>query len=161
MGSDGREVSNMKMNVLSNILIWTLESEVQTQERFGLTFVLSTIYLDICIETCGRYLMVQTRCLFDHSMRPFMSCAFVLADLLCGMRAGDVVFVGQRVAGQGGDDWRRPGRCPGLLRHDRSVIDTIFSSLFRWQLDHNYWSRSLTTRWPTKLWDGMWVALRH
>ena len=47
-----------------------------------------------------------------------MSCAFVLANLLCGIRAGDVVFVGQRVAGQEGDDWRRQGHCPGPLRHD-------------------------------------------
>ena len=47
-----------------------------------------------------------------------MSCAFVPANLLCRMRAGDVVFVGQRVAGLEGDDWRRQGRCPGPLRQD-------------------------------------------
>jgi hypothetical protein len=131
MRSDGeRFLIWNKTIVLSNILIWTLESEVQTQEIFVLPFVLSAICVDDCIGVCGRYPLAQTRCHFNHSMRPFVSCAFVPANLLCRMRAGDVVFVGQRVAGLEGDDWRRQGHCPGPLRQDWSVYDTIFSPPF-------------------------------
>ena len=101
--SDGREVSNMKMVVLSNILVWTLRKEVQTLELFGWQSVLSTICHGICIDFFGRYPMEETICHDGHSMTPFVSCAFVPAGLFLQNEGGWCEgFVRQEVTEQGG-----------------------------------------------------------
>ena len=138
MRSDGREVSNMKMVVLSNILVWTLRKEVQTLELFGWQSVLSTICHGICIDFFGRYPVEETICHDGHSMTPFVSCAFVPAGLFLQNEGGWCEgFVRQEGTEQWGDDWERSGQCPKLPSLDWLVIDAVFPSLFRCYLDQN------------------------
>jgi hypothetical protein len=100
MRSDGREVSNMKMVVLSNILVWTLRKEVQTREFFWLTncpldHLSWHLYQTLREISCGGNNVSWWP--FDKTIRvlSLCSCKIVLAE--CGR-----VMWGIRAAGRHG-----------------------------------------------------------
>ena len=143
MRSDGREVSNMKMLVLSNILVWTLWKKVQTWELFGWQSVLSTIYHGICIESIGRYPVEETICYDGHSMKPSLSLAFISADLFVrNVGWWCVGFVRQEGAEQWGwlgEVGAMPQAAQNRLFGNWHHLSISFSMLFRPKLGRDSW----------------------
>jgi hypothetical protein len=137
MRSEGREVSDMKMIVLSNILVWTLWKRFRLGDFLADNLSSGPFIMAFVLNPSGDILWKKQSVMM--AIRWYHPCLVLLFLQTCsgGMWAGDVRDSCGRKSRNSGDDWERLGQCPKLLRIDWSVIDTVFPSLFRCYLDQN------------------------
>jgi len=127
---DVREVSNMKLDVVSSVKYpWSehlkKKGSSDSGTIFELSFILSIIYLGICIESWGRYSLDLIECHVNHSMRPFLFWTWPPSNLFVegGLAGWDARAAGcYRTEIMDGE----MGQCPSLTKQDCLLLTQSF-----------------------------------